>query len=118
MVKPPRLGGSARDAGADAALLNRPGARRPDRRADIRGGHVPATDIVQEPVVGLADHRIDRSHVLASRMLPSPAHHRLDRGAHGERAGEDDGHLENCSVHHPGGFFLKRGAALLGLGVS
>src|SRR5436853_330218 len=59
-------------SGADRAFLNRTFARRFDGGDRIGGFHTPRANVIQEAVVGFADHGIDRAHFSVAGLLQRP----------------------------------------------
>ena len=78
-------------AAADAAFRHRAAAGGIHRREDIRRLHVLAEGVVQEPVVGLADHRQhvrEQPFLVVAELAPVPRDDRVAHHAHAARARE------------------------------
>ena len=89
---------------------------------------VQAADVVEAAVVGLADERVDRAHLLVARLRERVAHDRIHRRADAERVGQDDRRLDRAELvdlrragelaervadeHRPGHLVLKDVAAV------
>ena len=52
-----------------------------ERLEHVLRPHVLAANVVQAAVVGLADQRVHRSHVVVAGLIERPAHEAFDRGA-------------------------------------
>ena len=60
----PRAGASA-----DGSFLDRAASRRLDRGGDMFRADRPRSNVIQEPVVRLADDRVDRAHFFHARLV-------------------------------------------------
>lgn len=83
-------------AAAHRPFRHRPGSGARIGRAHVRGGDVPAVDVVEQPVPGLGDHR------QRPGALPAPADLHLDQrvahDAHGERVRQADRRVQHPEV--------------------
>jgi hypothetical protein len=87
-------------AGADCPLFDRSAAGALDRLDHVRRPDRQGPDVVQAPVVGLADEGVDRSHRLVARSGQCVGNHTLDRGADSQRVRQDDGRLDGAELAH------------------
>jgi hypothetical protein len=89
---------------------------------------VQAADVVETAVVGFADQRVDRSHLLVARLSDRVAHDGVHRRADAQRVGQHDRRLDRTELvdlcrsrqlaeriadkHRPGDLVLKHVAAV------
>ncbi len=83
-------------AGADTTLGDRARCCYADGLCDMCGGHMPAADIVESPVVGFADDGIDGLHFFVARLREGVIQHTPDPIGHGERIGQDHRRFETA----------------------
>ena len=103
MVPMPPFQPKAHGAGAGADRSLPPPARSMravERRAHVLRRDRARADVVERAVVRLADHRVDRAHVLHAGLREHPADHRVGRLPDAERAGEQDRRLELAELAH------------------
>jgi len=79
---------------ADAALGDWSGGRRCQRRSHLLGGDGPLPDRVQQAVVSLSYHGIDRAHLVHSWLLEQVLDHRIGGLPYTEGAGQQDRRLQ------------------------
>ena len=108
--KPARTGADAalpaeRDragAGADAAFFHLAMRERGQRLLHQRRGQRPGADVAEVAVVGLADHRVDRAHVVHARLSQQPVHGRVGDLPGAQGAGQQDRRLQFAQLLHLG----------------
>src|SRR5690606_22147347 len=81
-------------ARAHAALRDGPVVRLLQRPDHVLGPDRAGADVVQEPVVRLADDGVDRAYALHPRPLQEPVDHGVRGLPDAERAGQEDRRLE------------------------
>ena len=65
------------------------------------GPHVLAANVVQAAVVGLADQRVHRSHVLVARLIERPAHEAFHRRRRRSACWSARSASRSCRAHRP-----------------
>src|SRR5690606_36300362 len=90
-------------ASADVALRDRAAAGGGDGVEHVLPGDVAAADVVEVAVVGFADHRIDRTHVVVPGEGERVVDQRVRRGGHGERVGRHDRGFDVAQLRDLGG---------------
>jgi hypothetical protein len=66
------------------------------------GGDGSGSDVVETPVVGFSDHRVQRAHALHAISFQHPLHHGVRSFPDAQGAGEENGCFELSQLPHLG----------------